>query len=89
MGHTVVFNNSDWAYLHINMRKEQRLWRVVSKLLTHIGETVRAQARMYKDVLHMVLLYRSESWVVTEAVLEVLEGFHHQVVRRIARISAW
>ena len=31
----------------------------------------------------MVLLYGSDSWVVTGAMLKLLEGFHHRVARRI------
>ena len=30
-----------------------------------------------------MLLYVRKSWVVTGAVLKILEGFHHQVDRRI------
>ena len=43
---------------------------------------------MYKAVVQTVLLYMIESWVVTEAMLKVLEGFHHQVVLRISWMSA-
>ena len=34
---------------------------------------------MYKVVVQTVILYGSMSWVLTEAILEVLEGFHHKV----------
>ena len=42
---------------------------------------------MYKAVVQTVLLYKIESWSVTEVMLKVLEGFHHQVARRIVGIS--
>ena len=42
---------------------------------------------VYKVVVQMVLLYGSDSWVVTEAMLNVLEGFHHRVAQKIAGIS--
>ena len=32
----------------------------------------------------MVLLYECESWVVTDATMMVLEGFHHRVEQRLA-----
>ena len=41
-----------------------------------MGSTVRAQGMMYKAVVQLVLLYGSESWVVTRAMVKVLEGFH-------------
>ena len=56
----------------------------MTKLLTKVGAEVWAQAMMYKAVVKMVFLYGSEMWVVTRAMLTVLEGFHHQVARKIA-----
>ena len=43
---------------------------------------------VYKAVFQMVLIYGSDSWVVTDAMLKVLEGFHHQVSWRISGMSA-
>ena len=39
---------------------------------------------LYKAVVYMVLLYGSEIWVMTRAILKVLEVFCHLVVRRIS-----
>ena len=38
----------------------------------------------YKSVVQTVLLYGSESWAVTDAMMAVLTGFHHRVARRIS-----
>ena len=38
---------------------------------------------MYKAVAQSVLLYSSESLVVTGAMLKVLEGLHHQLARQV------
>ena len=38
---------------------------------------------MYKAVAHFVLLYGSESWMVTRDMLKVLTAFHYQAARRI------
>ena len=42
---------------------------------------------LYKEVTHTVLLYVIYSWVVTVAMLKVLEGFHHRVSRRISGMT--
>ena len=42
---------------------------------------------MCKVVVQMMILYRNDSWVVTEAMMKVLEGFRHQVVCSIAGMS--
>ena len=44
---------------------------------------------MYKAAVQTVLIYGSEIWVVIDAMLKVLEGFHHQVTWRIAGMEAW
>ena len=56
---------------------------MVLKVLVRMGVMVRSRAIMYKVVVNMVLLYRSESWVVTDAIIKVLEGFHHRIYWRI------
>ena len=38
-------------------------------------------------VAQAVLLYERNSWVVTGAMLKVLECFHHQAARQIAGIT--
>ena len=44
---------------------------------------------LYKSVAHTVLLYVRYSWVVTVAMLKVLEVLHHQAAQKIAVITAW
>ena len=51
--------------------------------------TVRVWAVLYKLVVHTVLLYGSEIWVVTGEMLKVLEVFHHWVSRGILGRTAW
>ena len=84
---TVAFNNSDWKYMYRNMRKVQRRWGVVAKVITKTVETVWAWAMMYKAVFHMLLICGSDSWLVMDAILKVLEGLHYWVARRISWMS--
>ena len=41
----------------------------------------------YKAVVQTVLLYGLESWVITPAILKLLEGFHHRVARRLSNMG--
>ena len=43
---------------------------------------------MYKAVAQTVLLQGSKSWLVMGVMLNVLEGFHRRVARRISGIIA-
>ena len=62
---------------------------MVLKFLVRMGVMVRSRAIMYKVVVNMVLLYRSEIWVVTDAIIKVLEGFHHRIYWRIVGMMDW
>ena len=87
LGRTITYNNSDWEALYINLRKSQRRWGVVEKVLGKMGEPIKLRAIMYKALFQEMLLYGSESWVVTDAMMTVLEGFHHRIARRIAGMT--
>ena len=84
---TVNFNNSDWVAMYGNLRKLQWRWGMVAKVLKNIGATVQSWEMIYKVIVQTVLLYRIDSWLVTEALLKVVEGFQHQVAWRIKDIS--
>ena len=62
---------------------------MILKVLTKMGVMVQAHGMLYKAVAQMVLLYGSESWVVTGAILKVLEGFHHKTAWRTAGMTDW
>ena len=50
---------------------------MIVRVLERTGVTVQALGKMYKAVVQSVLLYGSESWVVTREMLKVLTAFHH------------
>ena len=72
-----------------NLLKAWQRWVVIFKLLTKMGAMVCSHGMMYKAVSQTVLLYGSESWVVTVSMLKVMEVFHHRAARRIAVMMAW
>ena len=48
---------------------------------------MKVRAVLYKAVVYTVLLYGCDSWVVTDAMMTVLKGFHHRVARRLAVLT--
>ena len=58
--------------LYVNLRKVWQ-WGMTEKVLVKTGEMVRAWDMMYKAVVQTVMVYRSETWVVTYVMLKVLE----------------
>ena len=72
LGHTVAYNNSNWATLYQNIWKVRRQWAMVGKVVTNMGETVRAWGMLYKAVVKSVLLYGRESWLTKGAMLKLV-----------------
>ena len=62
---------------------------MVAEFLVKTDTTVQERAMMYKVVVHMVFLYGINSWVVTDAILKLMEVFHHKVSWFIARMASW
>ena len=60
---------------------------MISKVLKKTGATVRVRGMLYTAVSQTVLIYGRNSWVVTGAMLKVLEGFHDWATRRIAGMT--
>ena len=56
---------------------------MILRVLESTRATVWSQGSIYKALAQSVLLYGSESWVVTGEMLKVLTEFHHQVTPRI------
>ena len=71
-----------------NLREAQRRWGVIVRVLEKVGATVQAFGMMYKAVAQSLILYSSEIWVVMEAMIKILEGFHHRTARGITGMTA-
>ena len=78
LGRKNAYNKSDWTAVNLNLQKTWRRWGMVARVLERTGATVQTHVEMYKAVAKMLLLYGSESWVVTGKILKVLMGFHHR-----------
>ena len=86
--HTVAYNNRNWAELYSNLRKAQRRWGVVEKVMGKTGAPIKYQAMMYKVVFQAVLLYGRKIWVVTYRMMTVLYIFHLRISRQISVMGA-
>ena len=67
-----TYNNSDWAALYSNLSKSQSRLGMAEKFMGNTGALFKARDMMYKVVVQVVLLYGSEIWVVTDAIMKVL-----------------
>ena len=58
------------------------------RVLCRDGASPRISGMFYKAVVQSVLLYGSESCVLTDSLIHKLEAFHHGVARRITGTKA-
>ena len=61
---------------------------MVANDLDKTGGLITSRAMMYRAVVQLGLLYGSKIWVVMDAMMVVLEVFHHRIARRIAGMIA-
>ena len=80
---TITYNNIKWAAVYQKLSKARRWWVMVARVLSNTVSMVQARGIMYKAVEQLVLLYISETWVVTGYMIKVLEVFHHRSARCI------
>ena len=46
LGLTITFNNSNWAAVYLNLRKDRMRWGMIARVLERTGATVRARGAM-------------------------------------------
>ena len=73
----LYFDDSDWNVvgrdLQIAWRKKGRF----SQLLGREGDDTRTSGRFYVVVFQSVLIFGSESWVITPRILQALGSLHN------------
>ena len=89
LGRPISATDSDWPALHWNLKKAVASWARLSLALVREGAVSMVTGKLYKAVIQSVLLYGSETWTVTPAMLRTLEGLHHRVVRWITGAVAY
>ena len=61
---------------------------MIARVMVNMGAIVRVWGMMYKAVAQSVILYNSERCILMGGVINVLDGFHHQVAKRITGMVA-
>ncbi len=84
LGRILSDDDDDWPAVKANINKARQRWGQVSRILAREGATARTMGYFYKAVVQAVLLYASESWVLTERAKLALNSFHHKCARYIA-----
>jgi hypothetical protein len=86
LGRVVKNNDDDWSAVNQNMlKKATATWgRILCKILSKEGgANPKVMATVYKAVMQAMLLYSSESWVLSLMMEKKLQSFHRRCTRYI------
>ena len=83
LGRPLTSTDDDWPALYRNLSKARKRWGSVSRVLVRDGASPRCMAMFYKATVQSILLFGSETWVISGRMMKALEGFHHRAARRI------
>ena len=83
IGRLIAFDDDDTRAVRNHLAKARRVWAQISRVLRAENASARVCGMFYKATVQPVLLFRSETWVLSPATLKRLEGFHAKAARRM------
>jgi hypothetical protein len=83
LGRVLRNDDSDLAAVERNLSRARGVWAQFSKVLCRKGANAKQMATFYKAVVQSVLLFGSETWVLTLEMRRRLESFHRGCARYI------
>ena len=66
-----------------NLWSSRKKWARLNRVLISEGTYAWTSGQIYLAVVQLVLLYKSDTWVLTPRTQRVMGRFHHGVVRRL------
>jgi hypothetical protein len=80
-------DDDDIQAIRAQIRKARSSWARVGQVLWSKNVSPFVAARFYQAIIQAILLYGSESWVISRTAMAQLEGFHICVVYRMAKTN--
>ena len=85
LGRLLAQDDDDIQAIRAQLRKARATWACVGQVLRSENASPRVAAKFYTAVVQAVLLYGSETWVLSTTALARLEGFHIRAAYRITK----
>ena len=83
LGRVLEDKDDDNHAIDRQLKRAKAKWARIGKILSVKTTDPRVRGYFYKAILQAVLLYGSESWVISDFKLKQLRSFHHRVARYI------
>ncbi len=76
LGRLLAQDDDDIQAIRAQLQKARATWARVGQVLRNKNVSPHVAATFYKVVVQAILLYGSETWVLSQTALAHLEGFH-------------
>ena len=83
MGRPLDQTVDDWTDVRRNIMRARSVWGILGTLLRQCGEEPRVSEIFYRMVVQAILLYGSETWVLSASMENRVEGTHTEFLRLI------
>ena len=81
LGRVLANNDDDLPAVRANIAKARARWARVSHVLARTAADPKTMGRFYETMVQAVLLYGSETWVISERMGHLMNSFHHRCAR--------
>jgi len=85
LGRLLLQDDDDIQAMRSQLCKARGTWSQIGQVLRRENAPPRVSAKFYKAIVQSVLLYGSETWVLSPAAMARLEGFHIRAAYRMAK----
>ena len=85
LGRLLAQDDDDVQAIRAQIRKARATWARVSNVLRAQNAAPQTSAKFYVAVVQSLLLYGSETWVLSKTALARLEGFHIRAAYKMAK----
>jgi hypothetical protein len=83
LGRILDAEDNDQKAIKYNLTKAKQQWGRLTKVLASTKGKPRTMAKFYMAIVQAVLLFGSETWVLTKEMEKRLDAFHHRCARHL------
>ena len=88
LGQFLHQSDEDCLAVFRNIRKARQVLGCLGKILRREGADLILSAKFYRAVVQVVLLFGSETWVLTAAMMQKIEGVHMGFLWQVTGVKA-
>ena len=83
LGQPLDQTDDDWPYVQRSIMRARLVLGWLRTLIWREGEDNKVSASFYMEVVQAILLYGSETWVLSASMAKRIEGMHTEYLKKI------